>query len=160
MIRAASSSPARRRRRAVPAVTDSSVAVVDGAGGIGAPVRPFVLGTGARSVTSSRGSGPVRSTTAAGEVSSIIGAPGSGPVAFVNGTPSSALTWTYSALGNLADDLEFSNDDGATWNYVPVPDVTGVDAAVTDIRMRPKGLMPGQGTGSPNFQLQFRVRVN
>ena len=34
------------------------------------------------------------------------------------------------------------------------------DAAVTDIRMRPKGLMPGQGSGSPNFELQFRVIVN
>lgn len=89
-----------------------------------------------------------------------IGAPGSGPVAFTNGSPSSALTWTYTALNNPADDLEFSIDGGVTWTYVPVPDVTGVDAAVTDIRMRPKGLMPGQGVGSPNFQLQFRVRVN
>jgi hypothetical protein len=89
-----------------------------------------------------------------------IGAPGSGPVAFTNGSPSSALTWTYAALNSTSDDLEFSNDGGATWAYVPVPDATGVDAAITDIRMRPKGLMPGQGSGSPNFQLRFRVRVN
>ena len=89
-----------------------------------------------------------------------IGAPGSGPVVFTDGTPSSALTWTYTALNNAADDLEFSSDGGLTWAYVPVPDVTGVDAAVTDIRMRPKGLMPGQGVAAPNFQLTFRVRVN
>jgi hypothetical protein len=89
-----------------------------------------------------------------------LGAPGSGPVAFVNGTPSSALTWTYTALNNLTDDLDFSNDGGATWTYVPVPDGAGFDAAVNAIRLRPKGLMPGQGTGSPNFQLQFRVSVN
>jgi hypothetical protein len=86
-----------------------------------------------------------------------LGAPGSGPVAFVNGTPSSALTWTFTALNNLVDDLDFSSDNGATWNYVPTADAQGCDAAVTDIRMRPKGTMPGGG--DPNFELQFRVIV-
>ena len=89
-----------------------------------------------------------------------LGAPASGPVAFVNGSPSSALTWTYAGLNNLTDDLDFSNDGGATWNYVPVPDGDGYDAAVNAVRMRPKGVMPGTGGGNPNFQLQFRVRVN
>ncbi len=89
-----------------------------------------------------------------------LGLPGSGPVAFVNGTPSSALTWTFAALNNIADDLDFSNDGGATWTYVPTADAQGCDAAVTDIRMRPKGTMPGQGVGSPTFDLQFRVVVN
>jgi uncharacterized repeat protein (TIGR01451 family) len=89
-----------------------------------------------------------------------LGAPGSGPVAFVNGSPSSALTWTFSGLANLTDDLEFSNDGGTTWTYVPVPDAQSCDAAVTHIRMRPKGVMPGNGSGNPSFQLQFRVLVN
>jgi hypothetical protein len=88
-----------------------------------------------------------------------LGAPGSGPVAFVNGTPSSALTWTYMALNNTTDDLEFSSDGGVSWTYVPTADAEGCDAAVTHIRMRPKGTMPGQGVGSPNFELQFRVVV-
>jgi hypothetical protein len=88
-----------------------------------------------------------------------LGVPGSGPVAFVNGAPSSALTWTFTAPNSVTDDLDFSNDGGATWVYVPVPDGNGFDAAVTDIRMRPKGTMPG-GVGGPNFQLQFRVMVN
>ena len=88
-----------------------------------------------------------------------LGAPGSGPVAFVNGSPSSALTWTFTALNSVTDDLDFSNNGGTTWTYVPVPDGNGYDAAVTDIRMRPKGLMPG-GAGGPSFQLQFRVVVN
>jgi hypothetical protein len=88
-----------------------------------------------------------------------LGAPGSGPVAFVNGTPSSALTWTFTALNNMADDLDFSSDGGATWVYVPTADAQGCDTAVTDIRMRPKGTMPGQGGGSPTFDLQFRVIV-
>lgn len=99
---------------------------------------------------------PVNTTLFVGD----LGAPGSGPVAFVNGTPASGLTCTFTALGNAADDLDFSSDGGATWNYVPVPDGEGYDAAVTHIRMRPKGTMPGQGTGSPNFELRFRVRVD
>lgn len=89
-----------------------------------------------------------------------LGAPGSGPVAFVNGSPSSALTWTFTALNSTTDDLDFSNDGGATWTYVPTPDANGYDAAVNAIRMRPRGVMPGTGGGNPNFQLQFRVLVN
>lgn len=89
-----------------------------------------------------------------------LGTPGSGPISFVNGSTSSALTWTFTALNSTTDDLDFSNDGGTTWTYVPTPDGTGADAAITDIRMRPKGLMPGQVSGSPSFELQFRVLVN
>src|SRR6185295_1483733 len=81
-------------------------------------------------------------------VNDINGA-GSGPVQFVNGTPSSALTWTFSALNSTTDDLEFSNDNGATWTYVPTAGANGCDVAVTDVRMRPKGTMPASGGGSP-----------
>jgi parallel beta-helix repeat protein len=88
-----------------------------------------------------------------------LAAPGSGPVAFVNGTPSSALTWTFSGLNSLTDDLEFSNDGGVSWSYIPVADAHGCDPAITHVRMRPKGVMPGNGGGNPSFQLQFRVRV-
>jgi hypothetical protein len=89
-----------------------------------------------------------------------LGAPGSGPVAFVNGSPSSALTWTFTALNSLTDDVDFSNDSGATWTYVPVPDANGYDAAVTTLRLRPKGTMPGNAGGDPYFELRFRVLVN
>ena len=64
------------------------------------------------------------------------------------------------ALNSNTDDLDYSNDGGVTWTYVPVPDTSGGDAAITDIRMRPKGLMPGQSSGNPSFQLQFRVLIN
>ena len=77
----------------------------------------------------------------------------------MNGSPGSALTWTYTALNSTTDDLDFSNDGGVTWTYVPTADAEGCDANVTDIRMRPKGTMPGQGVGSPTFDLQFRVVV-
>ena len=57
-----------------------------------------------------------------------LGAPGSGPVQFVNGSPSSGLTWTFTALNSTTDDVDFSNDGGTTWTYVPVPDANGYDA--------------------------------
>jgi hypothetical protein len=88
-----------------------------------------------------------------------VGAPGSGPIAFSNGTPSSGLTWTYTALNSSTDDLEFSNDGGTTWAYAPTPDADGCDIAVTHIRMSPKGAMPGNGGGNPYFELRLRVRV-
>jgi parallel beta-helix repeat protein len=89
-----------------------------------------------------------------------LGAPGSGPIVFANGSPSSALTWTFTALNSTTDDVDFSNNSGATWTYVPVPDVNGYDAAVTTLRLRPKGTMPGNGGGNPYFELRFRVTIN
>lgn len=85
--------------------------------------------------------------------------PGSGPVAFAQGTPSSGLSWTFTALNNNADDLAFSNDGGTTWNYTPTADADGCDVAVTHIRMTPKGTMPGNGGGNPYFELRFHVLV-
>jgi hypothetical protein len=89
-----------------------------------------------------------------------LGAPGSGPITFVQGTPSSALTWTYTALNNAADDVDFSSDGGVTWTYVPVPGGDGTDAAVNALRLRPKGTMAGNGGGNTWFELQFRVLIN
>jgi hypothetical protein len=89
-----------------------------------------------------------------------LGAPGSGPVAYLDGSPSSGLTWTFTSLASLTDDIDFSNDGGVTWTYVPTPGADGSDAAVTTIQLRPKGTMPGNGGGNPYFELQFRVLVN
>ena len=66
---------------------------------------------------------------------------GSGPVLFQNGSAASGLTFTYSSLGSTTDDLDFSNDGGATWTYVPTPDASGVDAQITHVRISPKGTM-------------------
>lgn len=85
-----------------------------------------------------------------------LGGAGTGPVAFTDGSPSSALTWTYSSLAPLpVDDLYFF--DGSTWNYQP----SGTyDPNVTHIRMSPKGRMAANaGSGNPYFELRFRVRV-
>lgn len=90
-------------------------------------------------------------------IADINGA-GSGPVMFSDGTPASGLTLVY------PDDVEFSDDNGATWSYLPTdPDMDGIDPAVTDIRIRPSGSFNGNNTGNSandaQFTLKFRVRV-
>ena len=86
-----------------------------------------------------------------------LGAAGSGPIVFVDGSPSSALTWTFTLLSDLADDLDFSSDNGATWTFVPTPPY---DAAVNRIRLKPKGIMAGATGGlNPYLELKFRVQV-
>lgn len=88
-----------------------------------------------------------------------VSGPGTGPIAFTNGSPSSGLSWTFTALNSTTDDVDFSNDGGVTWNYAPTADADGCDTAVTHIRLRPKGTMPGNAGGDPYFELRFRVRV-
>ena len=86
-----------------------------------------------------------------------LGGAGSGPIVFVQGSPSSALTWTFTSLSSLTDDIDFSNDNGATWTFVPTPPY---DAAVNRIRLNPKGTMAAASGGlNPFFELRFRVRV-
>lgn len=80
-------------------------------------------------------------------------APGPGPLRF---TPNgSGLTYGFTSLASTADDLEFSNNGGASWTYAPTADANGVDAAVTHVRVRPKGAMaPGS-----SFTIDLRARV-
>ncbi|MCB2055916.1 MAG: DNRLRE domain-containing protein [Geminicoccaceae bacterium] len=90
-----------------------------------------------------------------------LGGGGSGPVLFVDGAPSSGLTYSFTALASGADDVEFSDDGGVTWSYVPIPDAQGFDPGVTAFRVRPRGtLAPESGGSSPSFRLDFRVKVD
>jgi len=92
-------------------------------------------------------------------VSDINGA-GSGPVVFTQGATPSTLTYTFTALGDMADDVSFSKDGGATWTAVPVPAADGCDPTITHIRVNPKGTFVGNATPpSPSFSLGFRVCV-
>lgn len=115
------------------------------------------------------GAGPVDSGTtvitdpvpanAALFVSDINGA-GSGPVLFTQGSTSSGLSYTFAALGNAGDDVDFSNNSGATWSYVPIPGVDGCDPLVTHLRINPKGRFVGTAAPpNPGFSLNFRVCV-
>jgi hypothetical protein len=63
-------------------------------------------------------------------------------------------------LSSTTDDVAFSNDNGVTYAYTPVPDATGYDAAVTHIRVIPKGTFAvSSAAGNPSFTLSFRIKV-
>lgn len=81
---------------------------------------------------------------------------GGAPFIFVDGTPVSGLSCTFTALGNFVDCMDFSNDSGVSWTYVPNG---SFDPAVTNIRFSLSGTMNGTGGGNPYFDLKFRVRV-
>lgn len=89
-----------------------------------------------------------------------VGAAGSGPVAFVQGSPTSSLTYSFSSLSSQTDDVGFSGNGGASYSYVPTVDANGVDNSVTHLLISPKGSFAAAGAGgSPSFQVRFRVRV-
>lgn len=85
-----------------------------------------------------------------------IAGPGSGPVQFVNGSPSSGLTYTYTSPSSATDDVAFSSNNGATWTHAPAADANGTDPAVTTIRINPKGAFNGSNA---QFTLKLRMRV-
>jgi hypothetical protein len=82
----------------------------------------------------------------------------SGPIQFVQGTPTSALSWTYAGLTSLTDDVGFYSDSACTI-LMPTTPTAPFDAAVRCIRLNPKGIMAGTGGGNPFFELRFKVRV-
>jgi uncharacterized repeat protein (TIGR01451 family)/fimbrial isopeptide formation D2 family protein len=89
-----------------------------------------------------------------------IGAAGSGPVLFSQGATSSTLTYAFTALDDVGDDVAFSNDNAATWTYVPAPGADGCDPLVTHLRINPKGTFVGNPAApSPSFNLNFRACV-
>lgn len=89
-----------------------------------------------------------------------INGTGSGPVHFVDGSPASGLSYTFSGLTSTTDHLAFSNDGGNTFTYTPSADADGVDTSVTHIRIATQGqFQPASNAGNPSFQLKFRVKV-
>lgn len=91
-----------------------------------------------------------------------LGGVGSGPAVFSDGTPGSGLSYTFISPGSITDDISFSADGGANYDYVPSPDAFGVDSAVTHVRIRPKGALAGDavaGAPGPSFTITLRIRV-
>ena len=82
------------------------------------------------------------------------------PVIFTDGTPPSGLTFAFTNLADLTDDVQFSNDGGITYNYVPTPGSSGADSNVTHLRVIPRGkLNASDGTNNPNFTISFKVII-
>jgi parallel beta-helix repeat protein len=101
-------------------------------------------------------------TTGAALFVGDIGAPASGPIAFANGATASGLSYNFVALGNAGDDVGFSSDAGPayTYGYTPTPGANGCDAAVTALRINPKGVFVDDvATPDPSFTLRFWVCI-
>lgn len=82
----------------------------------------------------------------------------SGPVRFDDGSPVSGLSYIFTSLGSTTDDVAFSNNNGATYNYTPSPDASGVDTTVTHIRIIPSGAFQGSGGGGdPSATFAFKT---
>jgi hypothetical protein len=92
-------------------------------------------------------------------VNDINGA-GSGPLLFTDGTPISGLSYSMSGLASTTDNIDFSNDNGATFGYTPIPNADGYDIAVTNIMVSMSGPFNASiGAPHPSFSISFRVRV-
>ncbi|MBN1378222.1 MAG: DUF11 domain-containing protein [Gammaproteobacteria bacterium] len=82
------------------------------------------------------------------------------PIVFTPG--SSGLTFSFIALGDGTDDIDFSNDGGSTF-VTPVADGDGFDItspAINYIRITPGGQFNGStGSPDPSFTIRFRARV-
>jgi MSHA biogenesis protein MshQ len=57
--------------------------------------------------------------------------------------------------------VRYSNNGGATYTYVPIPDADGFDAAVDAVEITMSGQMVGVApAGEPSFELRMAARVN
>jgi len=85
------------------------------------------------------------------------------PITFTDGTTASGLTFTFTGLTSTTDDIDFSNDGGATF-VTPTTDASGFDTTVPPInfiRINPKGEFKGGDTvNNPSMEIRFRVKIN
>jgi uncharacterized repeat protein (TIGR01451 family) len=87
-----------------------------------------------------------------------VGLPGSGPIDFADGSPSSGLSYTFVSLGSATDAVDFSSDGGSSWSYAPSPG--GSDPNVTHVRVRPRGsFAAATAAGDPSFRVTFWITV-
>jgi hypothetical protein len=85
---------------------------------------------------------------------------GSGPLIFTDGTPTSGLSYFIDSLASTTDNISFSNDNGASFVYTPMPGPDGYDSAVTDIKVSLSGaLKASSGAPHPSFSISFRARL-
>lgn len=83
-----------------------------------------------------------------------------GPFVFVEGAQPSDLNCLFQSLADIGDCVEFSSNNGATFDYQPTPDYDGTDAAVTHLRFRPRGIMQPATSAPSYFILRYRMKVD
>ncbi|NNF61036.1 MAG: DUF11 domain-containing protein [Gammaproteobacteria bacterium] len=82
-----------------------------------------------------------------------------GPVAFVDGSPASGLSYSFISLGDATDDIRFSNDGGVSFSYTPVDSGNGTDPAVTHFQVQLGGSFLAAAAGDRQFELRFKAEV-
>jgi hypothetical protein len=82
---------------------------------------------------------------------------GSGPVEFTDGD--SGLEFRFETLGSPGDGLEFSNNGGQSFDYVPIPDADGYDRNVTHLRIKPTGTLGPVAARHNRFSVRYRMKV-
>jgi hypothetical protein len=89
-----------------------------------------------------------------------INGTGSGPLVITEGTSVSGLSYAFESLGSTTDNISFSNDNGVSYAYTPIPNVDGYDSAVTDIKVSLSGpFNASSGAPHPSFSISFKVIV-
>ena len=94
-------------------------------------------------------------------VTDYDGVSGQGPIKNETANTTNGLTYTFNALNNDDDDIEFSNNNGADFDYGPTEDSEGLDKSITHFRINPKGIFqaPAAGETSKQFTIKFRVQL-
>lgn len=72
------------------------------------------------------------------------GASAGAAIRLVEGSPASGLALRYGTPADTTDDVDFSSDGGASWGYAPVAGNAASEAAITHVRLRPRGAMAKQ----------------
>lgn len=87
--------------------------------------------------------------------------PGKGPVIEQPENPNSGLSFQFSALNSDSDNIEFSNNNGQTFDYSPSPDSEGIDKKITHFRINLRGIFraPTAGESANQFSIKFRVQL-
>lgn len=96
-------------------------------------------------------------------MSLVVAAPGSStssPFDFVDGALPSNLFCNLQLLSGPGDCIEFSNNGGASFDYVPQPNADGADPAITHFRFHPRGSMAAATLFPSSFTLVYRMKVN
>lgn len=86
---------------------------------------------------------------------------GQGPVIEQPVNPSSGLSYQFINLGSSSDNIEFSNNNGLSFDYSPSPNAEGVDQQITHFRINPSGTFqaPLAGESANQFSIKFRVQL-
>jgi len=85
-----------------------------------------------------------------------------GPIHFIDGINDdiSGLNYNFNTLASVSDNISFSNNDAASFNYIPTADSEGYDSNITHFKLTFSGIMkPKFPQGTPQFSVQYQVKV-